>query len=242
MIEEGKLSGELDLDEDESNLLTNVFALASIRVRESMVPRTDVVAAEVGTSTAELMDVFVTSGHSKLPVYRENIDNIVGVAFAYDLFDAPESLEKMMRPATFVPESKLSKDLLQEFLQTKTSVAIVIDEYGGTAGLVTTEDLLEELFGDIQDEFDDEDLVLRRIDEDTVIASGRIDIDELAEETDMVLPEGDYETLAGFLLERLGTIPKTRDEFEIEGFQFVVLQASSNRVDLVRIQRLDPDA
>jgi len=228
----------LDLDVEETTLLSNVFAMASIKVRESMVPRTDIVAVEVGTSTKDLMDTFVASGHSKLPVYEENIDNIVGVAFAYDLFDDPASLQDMMRPATFVPESKLSKKLLQEFLQSKTSIAIVIDEYGGTAGLATTEDLLEELFGDIQDEFDDENLMLRVLDENTVLASGRIEVDELAEETSIVLPEGDYETVAGYLLDRLGTIPKTRDEFELDSFRIVVVQASANRVDLVRIQRL----
>lgn len=238
MIEEGKLSGELDLDEEETVLLTNVFAMASIKVKESMVPRTDIVAVEVGTSTDDLLQAFVASGHSKIPVYEENIDKIVGVAFAYDLFDNPSSLEDIMRPATFVPESKLSKDLLQEFLKSKTSIAIVIDEYGGTAGLATTEDILEELFGDIQDEFDDEDLILRPIDESTVIASGRIEIDELAEETSLVLPDGDYETVAGYLLDRLGTIPKTRDELELDGFRFTVLQASANRVDLVRIHLL----
>jgi len=238
MIEEGKLSGDLDLAEDETTLLSNVFAMASIKVRESMVPRTDIVAVEVGTSTEDLLNAFVASGHSKLPVYKENIDNIVGVAFAYDLFDEPSSLKEMMRPATFVPESKLSKHLLQEFLQSKTSIAIVIDEYGGTAGLATTEDLLEELFGDIQDEFDDEDLMLRVLDENTVLASGRIEVDELAEETNIVLPDGDYETVAGYLLDRLGTIPKTRDEFELDGFRIVVLQASANRVDLVRLHRL----
>ncbi|GMQ82085.1 MAG: hemolysin family protein [Rhodothermia bacterium] len=238
MIEEGKLSGDLDLDKEEATLLSNVFAMASIKVKESMVPRTDIVAVEVGTSTKDLLDTFVASGHSKLPVYEENIDNIVGVAFAYDLFDEPASLQDMMRPATFIPESKLSKHLLQEFLQSKTSIAIVIDEYGGTAGLATTEDLLEELFGDIQDEFDDEDLMLQTLDEDTVLASGRIEVDELAEETGFLLPEGDYETVAGYLLDRLGTIPKTRDEFELDGFRIVVLQASANRVDLVRLHRL----
>ncbi|MCZ6704675.1 MAG: hemolysin family protein [Bacteroidetes bacterium] len=238
MIEEGRLSGELDLDVEESTLLSNVFAMASIKVRESMVPRTDIVAVEVGTSTKDLMNTFVASGHSKLPVYEENIDKIVGVAFAYDLFDDPASLQDMMRPATFVPESKLSKDLLQEFLQSKTSIAIVIDEYGGTAGLATTEDLLEELFGDIQDEFDDENLMLRVLNEDTVLASGRIEIDELSEETSIVLPDGDYETVAGYLLDRLGTIPKTKDEFELDGFRIAVVQASANRVDLVRIHRL----
>ena len=239
MIEESKLSGELDLDVKESALLSNMFAMGSIRVKESMVNRTDIVAVEESTSIDDLLQVFVASGHSKLPVYRDNIDNIVGVAFAYDLFDDPGTLIDMMRTATFVPETKLSKDLLQEFLETKTSVAIVIDEYGGTAGIVTSEDLLEELFGDIQDEFDTDDHVLRVIDERTVIASGRIEIDELDKETGLQLPEGDYETVAGYLLERLGTIPAARDEIELDGFRFVILQAMANRVDLVRIMSID---
>ncbi len=239
MIEESKISGELDLDVEESALLSNVFAMGSIRVKESMVPRTDIVAVEESTTLDDLLHVFVASGHSKLPVYRDNIDNIVGVAFAYDLFDNPDTLVEMMRPATFVPETKLSKALLQEFLETKTSVAIVIDEYGGTAGIVTSEDLLEELFGDIQDEFDNDDHVLRMIDERTVIASGRIEIDEMSEETGIQLPEGDYETVAGYLLERLGTIPAVRDEFELDDFRFVVLQAVANRVDLVRIVSIE---
>ncbi len=242
MIEESKKSGELDLDEEESTLLSNVFALASIRVKESMVPRTDIVAVEENTSLEALRQVFITSGHSKLPVYRDNIDHIVGVAFAYDLFKAPASLREMMRPATFVPESKLSKDLLQEFLETKTSIAIVIDEYGGTAGLVTTEDLLEELFGDIQDEFDDEDIILREVDAHTVLAGGRVEVDELAERFDITLPEGDYETVAGYLLEHTGSIPKSNDTFEFDGYRFTVVQATANRIDLVRITRLPSGA
>jgi magnesium and cobalt exporter, CNNM family len=240
LLEESKLSGELDLDEDESMLLSNVFALGSIKVRESMLPRTDIVAVEESTSVADLLETFVSSGHSKIPVYHENIDNIVGVVFAYDLFDRPDTLKEVMREATFVPETKLSRDLLQDFLANETSIAIVIDEYGGTAGLVTSEDLLEELFGDIQDEFDNEDKVLRQIDADTVVVSGRVEIDELEEETGLRLREGDYETVAGYLLERLGTIPGIRDEVEIDGFRFTILQASSHRVDLVRVRRSSP--
>lgn len=238
MIEESKRSGELDLDEEESTLLANVFAMGSVRVKESMVPRTDIVAVEENMTVNELQQAFVASGHSKLPIYRENIDNIVGIAFAYDLFDRPSTISEVVRPTTFVPETKLSKDLLRDFLSSETSVAIVIDEYGGTAGLVTTEDLLEELFGDIQDEFDEEDHLLRVLDETTVIASGRVDIDELSERSPIKLPDdGDYETVAGFILARLGTIPAQRDEFELDGYRFLVLAATTNRVDLVRITK-----
>jgi CBS domain containing-hemolysin-like protein len=238
MIEESKRAGDLDLDEEESTLLSNVFAMGSVRVKESMVPRTDLIAVEERVTIAELQATFVKSGHSKLPVYRDNIDNIVGIVFAYDLFDKPQQLDDILRSVNFVPETKMSKDLLREFLATGTSIAIVIDEYGGTAGLVTTEDLLEELFGDIQDEFDHEDHVLRVVDDRTVIASGRVDIDELRERTPIQLSdEGDYETIAGFILARLGTIPARRDEFELDGYRFQVLAASTNRVDMVRITR-----
>ena len=209
--------------------------MSTIRLKESMVPRTDVIAMDEQTPLRELQQIFVSTGHSKIPIFRENIDNIVGIAFAYDFFNRPESLEEIIRPATFVPETKLSKELLEEFLETKTSIAIVIDEYGGTAGLVTTEDLLEELFGDIKDEFDMDENMLRILSEVSVIASGRLEIDELAEKSTISLPDGDYETVAGYLLERLGTIPEVRDEFELDGYRFVILQAMANRIDTVRI-------
>ncbi|MDA1028864.1 MAG: hemolysin family protein [Bacteroidetes bacterium] len=242
MIEESKRTGELDLDEEESTLLSNVFAMSTILVKESMCPRTEIVALEESVTVSEARQLFVESGHSKIPIYRENIDNIVGMAFAYDLFHEPASLSEIVRPATFVPETKLSKELLKEFLAKKTSIAIVIDEYGGTAGLVTSEDLLEEIFGDIQDEFDTEDHTLRRINDITVVSSGRVRMDELQEKMDIVLPEGDYETIAGYLLERLGVIPEIRAEYDLDGFTFTILRASAHRIDLVRIvKQLETD-
>ena len=239
MIEESKLSGELDLDEEETTLLSNVFAMSSIRVKESMVPRTDIVAVEENTSLDELLATFVRTGHSKLPVYRENIDNVVGVAFAYDLFSEPKSLQEMMREPTFIPETKMSKDQLRAFLEAKTSIAIVIDEYGGTAGLVTAEDLLEELFGDIQDEFDTEANIIRRVDERTLVVSARLDLDELEEKIGWMLPDGDYETVAGYLLDRIGTIPAPREEFDLDGYRFTILEATASRLELLRVRKLD---
>lgn len=239
MIEESKLSGELDLDEEETALLSNVFAMSSIRVKESMVPRTEIAAVEENATLAEVLNLFMETGHSKMPVYRENIDQIIGVAFAYDLFAEPDSLAEMMREATFIPENKLSKDQLRDFLEAKTSIAIVIDEYGGTAGLVTAEDLLEELFGDIQDEFDTEAHIIRREDENTIVVAGRLELDHLEEKTGWALAGGDYETVAGFLIERLGTIPAPKEEIEEEGFRFTILEATASRIDLLRIRRLE---
>ena len=237
IIQESRESGELDLAEDESALLSNVFALSTVRVKESMVPRTDVVAVDENTPLEVLRKRFIETGHSKLPVYRDNIDRIVGVAFAYDLFQEPASLIEMMRPVQFVPASKRSKELLRDFLASNTSVAVVIDEYGGTAGLVTREDLLEELFGDIQDEFDAESPLLRSVSEGTFVASGRAGIDELADKFGVQLPEGDYETVAGYLLEKLGFIPDVKEEFVLDGYRFVIVKAGTNRIDLVRITR-----
>lgn len=237
IIQESKASGELELDEDESVLLSNVFAMSTVRVKESMAPRTDVEAVEESTPVDQLLERFIETGHSKMPVYRENIDNIVGVVFAYDLFTKPSSLTDIMRPAQFVPESKRSKDLLREFLSTNTSVAVVIDEYGGTAGLVTREDLLEELFGDIQDEFDIEEEVLRQTGEHSFIASGRVHIDELEDRFGITLPEGDYETIAGYLLERIGSIPSPQEHFAFDGYRFDILKSTSSRIDLVRMTK-----
>ena len=237
ILEESMRRGELDLDREESELLSNVLAMSSIRVRESMVPRTDIKAID---DTMQLPDVrrrFVETGHSKLLVYHENIDNIIGVAFAYDLFRQPTSISEIIRPISAVPQSKPSKDLLRQFLNDNISVALVVDEYGGTAGLVTLEDLLEELFGDIRDEFDEDERIVRRIDDHTLIVSGRVEVDELADKFRIELPEGDYETIAGYLMERLGSIPTNPDIFELDGFSFSVLESAANRIDLVKIIR-----
>ncbi len=238
MIRDSKERGTLELDEDESTLLTNVLELDTVRVKESMVPRTDIEAVENTATIAEVRAEFQATGYSKLPVYEDNIDRITGVIFASDLFYDPQSIADMIRPVRYVPDTKRSKDLMREFLAERTSIAIVIDEYGGTAGLVTIEDLIEELTGDIHDEHDQEEFVVRQLDENTYVVSGRAEIDELKEKWGMELPEGDYETVAGFLLEYLGVIPEPKDEHLIEGYRFQILQATSNRIDLIKIFRI----
>lgn len=238
IIEESRETGALGLDAEETEILSNVFDLHAKRVKESMTPRTDIVAVDEKTSLETFRKQCIESGYSKVPVYRDNIDEIVGIAFAYDLFNHPASLEEMMRPAKFVPESKPSKHLLKEFRDTNSSIVIVIDEYGGTAGLITREDLLEELFGDIQDEFDSDDVIMRQEDSRTFVVSGRAEIDEVQERLGLEIPQGDYETVAGYLLEQQGTIPDLQDEFEIGAYRFVILQATANRIEIVRITQL----
>ncbi|HYE95042.1 MAG TPA: hemolysin family protein [Rubricoccaceae bacterium] len=230
--------GTLDLDEDETEMLTNVFELRTLRVKDSMVPRTDVQAVEEGASLEEVRRRFVETGHSRLPVYRGTLDQTVGVVLAHDLFHAPASLSEIIRPVVAVPDAKPARDLLFQFLREGTSFAVVIDEYGGTAGIVTVEDLLEELFGDIRDEHDPAAAPMRRLDERTFLVSGRVRLDELEEELGLTLPEGDYDTVAGYLLDRLGAIPEERQQCDLDGLRFTIFKASANRIEAVRITRL----
>ncbi len=240
IVRESRESGTLDLDEEESEILSNVFELRNLRVKDSMVPRTDVEAVDEGATLAEVRARFVETGFSRLPVYHDNIDHIVGVVVAHDLFQQPKRLADIIREVTFVPEAKRAKDLLYDFLETGTSMVVVIDEYGGTAGLITVEDLLEELFGDIRDEFDAEDEVVRQVNDHTFLVSGRAEVEALNAAYDLRLPEGDYETIAGLVLDRLSSIPDERAEFDLDGYRVTVLKASANRVETVRIVREVP--
>ncbi len=240
IVRESRESGTLDLDEEESELLSNVFELRNLRVKDSMVPRTDVEGIEEGATLDEARARFVETGFSRLPVYRENVDHIVGVVVAHDLFQQPKQITDIIRAVAFVPEAKRAKDLLYEFLETGNALAIVIDEYGGTAGLITVEDLLEELFGDIRDEFDAAEETVRRTGDHTFLVSGRAEVEALNADYDLHLPEGDYETVAGLVLDRLSSIPKERDEFDLDGYRVTILTASANRIETVRITRPTP--
>jgi len=238
VIRESRETGTLDLDEEESEILSNVFELRSLRVKDSMIPRTEIRAVEEGASLDEVRAMFVETGYSRLPVYRENVDRIVGIVLAHDLFHAPESLAAILRPARVVPESKPARDLLFDFLQGSTTMAVAVDEYGGTAGIVTIEDLLEELFGDIRDEHDPAAASIRRLDDKTVLVHGRVELEALEDETGIELDDGDYDTVAGFVLAHVGSVPAERDQVEIGGYRFVVLKASPNRIEAIRIEKL----
>lgn len=239
MIEENVERGSLDLDAEETEMLTNVFGLHAKRAKVCMTPRTEIVSISEDTSLEKFRQLCVESGYSKIPVYRENIDTIVGIAFAYDLFESPETLQQVVRPARFVPESKPAKELLREFRDSHRSIVIVIDEYGGTAGLITREDLLEELFGDIQDEFDTEKVTMSEIAPRTYRFSGKAEIDEINERFDLAIPTGDFETIAGFILDHSGAIPSPNDRLVIGAFRIEILKASRNRIELVQLSPID---
>jgi len=199
-----------------------------------MTPRTDIAAVEAGKSLEEARQVFTRSGHSKLPIYHETIDHIVGIIFLHDMFDPHQTLQEIARETTFVPESKNIAELLREFQENKNSIGVVIDEYGGTAGLITIEDIVEELFGEFEDEFDFEEVTVKKT-ENGYIVSGRAEIDYLNESLHLRLPPGEYETLGGFLEDRLGRIPTTGEELSIGNKKFLITKASQKKIEQVRV-------
>jgi putative hemolysin len=230
-------------ESDEQQLVESVFDFRDTKVREVMVPRIDMVAVNVHASPSEAVDLIVEAGHTRVPVYDDTIDKIVGILHAKDALAkvvAGEefTIENMMRDVYFVPESKKIGDLLTEFRKRRVHIAIAVDEYGGTAGLVTMEDVLEELVGDIQDEFDTEEELVRVIDGDTLLCSAKIRLDELNDGFGIDLHEGDADTLGGFLYENIGRVPRVGDVFSSRGLEFRVESLEGQRIDKVRVKGL----
>lgn len=231
-------TGGSDIDREDSEILQNVLELSNKRVKESMIPRTDIIAVEKNAPIDETLKVFISSGYSKLPVYQDSIDDIIGVIFAYDLFSNPENLTEIMRPIKLVPASQKSKDLLSEFRKSNISVAVVIDEYGGTAGMITIEDLLEEVVGDIQDEYDTDDLIIKKLSDSNFIVSGGVELDDLQEaypEITLPVESNEFETVAGYIIHELGRIPKVNEELLIGGNKFIISKATSSRIETVKL-------
>ncbi len=230
--------GGEDFDKEDSEILQNVLDLSNKRVKETMIPRTEIIAVEKNTSIEDVQKTFISSGHSKLPVYQDTIDDIIGVVFAYDLFHNPSSLAEIIRPIKLIPSSKKSKDLLTEFRQSNISVAIVIDEYGGTAGMVTIEDLIEEVVGDIQDEYDTDQEIMKKISENIYVISGSVELEDL----EMKFPEielsnsaDNFETIAGYIIDHIGRIPKVNEELLIGRHKFIISKATPNKLETIKL-------
>jgi CBS domain containing-hemolysin-like protein len=226
--------------DEERLIMSSIKDFGETRVREVMVPRIDIVAVAVGADKNEAVNTIMEAGHSRIPLYEETIDRIVGTIYTKDLLRRAVlgqdfSLREIAREAFFVPESKMIDDLLTEFKRRKQHLAIVVDEYGGTAGIVTLEDVLEELVGDIQDEFDTEEELVRRIDDDTVECNAKVRIDELNEALGLELDEDVADSLGGLLYHEIGHVPEMGDTTEIDGLTFEVLSVERQRIDQVRI-------
>ncbi len=220
---------------EESDILNKIFSLGEQKVYEVMTPRTEIIGVEINSTISEVVKTFIESGYSKLPVYEENLDKIKGIVFAYDMFKRPTDLRSVMRSIIFVPETKKALDMLKEFLNKRISIAVVVDEFGGTAGIVTLEDVIEEMFGEIRDEYDVEDEVCKKLEDGSFVISGRYEIDRINEEFELNIPEGDYETMAGFITAHIGRIPKKGEIVEIENFKIQILHSDRTKVNLVKL-------
>ncbi len=230
-----------DVNKSSGKYLKRALNFRYMRVKEVMVPLTDMVAVEESITLDELFKTFQECGHSKLPVYRKHIDQIIGVIFLKDLFQNPTDVKSLIRDVMFVPETKRCSELLSIFKQNNISIAIVFDEYGGIAGMVTVTDLVNKLFGEMEVVESSPDFMIRKISKNAWIVNARIDLDELNEKLQTEFPEGDYETLAGFLLAQYGRIPRVNESIEINGFKFIITNASKRRIHHVKIIKMKAD-
>ena len=242
LLEIGEEQGELE--EEEREMIHHIFEFGDTTVREIMVPRTDMVCISADDTLEELLDLIKTRGHTRIPVYEESIDHIQGIINAKDLLPLISNNRKkvalleLARPAIFVPESKKIDDLLRYFQSERQHLAIVVDEYGGTSGLVTLEDVIEEIVGEIRDEYDKEPALYRKLSDDSYIVNAKIDIESLNEILDINLPESDeYDTLGGFILENIGSVPSEKDRLVHGEYELVMEKVEKNRIVWVKITR-----
>ncbi|HRJ41667.1 MAG: hemolysin family protein [Caldilineaceae bacterium] len=238
--------GEGVIEEVEKQMIAGIFEFGDTTAREIMVPRLDVTAIASELTVAECLPIILSSGHSRIPVYQENIDNIVGLLYAKDLlrcFMEERSeipLIQILRPAYFVPQSKKLDDLLRELQVKRIHMAIIVDEYGGTAGIVTIEDMIEEIVGDIRDEYDSEDLLVQTINPYTHLFNARVSLDEVSELIEIDLSEAydNVDTLGGLIYSQLGRVPEQGEGLEILDWRFTVLDINSRRIEQVQAERI----
>ncbi|MEM8893652.1 MAG: hemolysin family protein [Bacteroidota bacterium] len=228
-------ASETDSPEVDTKIFNNALEFKTIRVRDCMIPRTEIVAVDIEDGIDELKQAFVDSGHSKILVYKESIDDVKGYCHSLELFKKPKDLKSILTPIIIVPETTLANELLIQFITDRKSLALVVDEYGGTSGVVSIEDIMEEIFGEIQDEHDEEEHIEEQIDAFNYIFSARLEIDYLNDEYSLDLPEGDYDTLGGFILSINEDIPDINDVVEHEQFEFTILSMEDARIDKVKL-------
>jgi CBS domain containing-hemolysin-like protein len=239
-------SDEDQIEEEEKDLIHSIFEFGDTIVREVMVPRPDIVAIEDDRSLGDVMDIVLQHGYSRVPVFHENLDDVVGVIYAKDVLKAMHQdrkdvpLPELVRPARFVPESKKCAELLREMQRKKFHISLVTDEYGSTSGLVTLEDLLEELVGEITDEYDREEPMLVPVGEGNYRVDGRLAIDELNELLDVELPDEEWDSVGGLMMGLLGAIPREGQEVRFGDVSFKAERVQGRRVERVLVSREDP--
>lgn len=228
--------GEEESTDNDLKLFQNALDFSSVKVRDCMVPRTEIVSIEASGSLDELRQKFIETGFSKILVYQDSPDNMIGYITSKSLFKNQNSIKPNVIETVFIPETMPAKKLFEKFAQDKRSLALVVDEFGGVSGIVTIEDIIEEIFGEIEDEHDTTELIEKQINDEEFIFSGRLEIDYLNDKYSLDLPESeDYETLAGFIVHHFESIPKLNERIQIGPFEIKILKVSKTKIDLVHL-------
>lgn len=242
------ISEQMDIAEtkeemdSEIQIFQNALDFSEVKSREAMIPRTEIVAVDIDTSPKELAKIFTETGFSKILIYKENIDDILGYVHSFELFKKPSTIKKVLMPVIFVPETMLIKDVLAVLSKKRKSIAVVIDEYGGTSGIITVEDIIEELFGDIEDEHDSIALIEEKLGEDHYKFSARLEVDYINENYDLNLNESEnYETLGGLIVNFTEEIPDKGETVAIDNHLFTILEVSSTKIELVEVRNIGED-
>ena len=236
-VTEHVVSTEEEALENEIQIFHNALAFTDRKAREVMVPRAEITAVDRYINPTELTDLFSRTGYSKILVYNGGVDHIVGYVHAFDLFKKPKTTRSIIHPVEFVPESMFIKDVLNALIKKRKSIAVVLDEYGGTAGMMTIEDIVEELFGKIEDEHDQVNLIEHQQDDGTFVFSARLEVDYLNESHDLHLTESDhYETLGGYIVHHTEDIPQTGEVVTVDGYDFEISEVSNTKIELIKVR------
>ncbi len=222
----------------DKKIFSKALAFKTIQVRDCMIPRTEIVAVDLADGLPALHRAFVESGHSKILVYKDNIDDIIGYCHSAALFKHPQKIEDILTPIITVPETTMANHLMIEMINQRKSLAVVVDEFGGTAGLVSMEDIIEEIFGEIEDEHDLDERTEQQVNENTWLLSARLEIDYLNETHGWQLPTGDYDTLGGLILSFTEDLPKPGETVDIPPYRFTIQSTFNNRIDTVCLEIL----
>lgn len=243
LIDEGEQQGLIS--EDEGEMIQGIFSFRDTIAREIMVPRTDAVFASAETRVPDIVQLIIQSGHSRIPIYQESIDNIIGTVHAKDLLShcgvTDLDIREIVRPPYFIPETKKISDVLQDLRDNKSHLAIVIDEYGGTAGILTLEDIIEEIIGDVMDEYDADQKLLVEHEDGSISVNARLDVEELEDYLNVELPEGKFESVGGFVISLLGRVPSTNEQVSYHNLQMTIEAASSRKIERIRICKVSPE-
>ncbi|MFT6637529.1 MAG: CBS domain containing-hemolysin-like protein [Flavobacterium sp.] len=234
------VSDDEEID-SEIQIFQNALEFSDLKARDIMTPRTEISAVDILDPVSELKELFIKTGYSKILIYQNSVDDILGYVHSFELFKKPKTIKSVMIPIEFVPETILIKDLLDILTKKRKSVAVILDEYGGTSGIITVEDIIEELFGEIEDEHDlEEELIDEIIEENVYLFSGRLDVEFINQKYNLNIPESDsYITLGGFIVNNTKEIPQNKEKIKIDNFEIIIHSASNKKIELVRLSILD---